>query len=436
MTKITIIGTGYVGLVSGTCLAEIGHDVICCDISNEKIDMLNKGEISIYEVGLKELVDKNVSEKRLFFTSDVDSAIREADVVFNAVGTPPDENNKVDMRFVHSAAKSFAKNLNRYKIFVNKSTVPVGTGDAVKEIINQNREEDIEFDVVSNPEFLREGAAVKDFLNPERIIIGCSSDKVKEIMEIIYRPLVRTSRPLIITDIRSAELIKYAANSFLATKISFMNEIANYCELIGANIKEVTKGLGYDSRIGSKFLSAGVGYGGSCFPKDVSALYESGIENGYDFKIIRAVREINSNQRLRVIQKLNRIFGNELTGKTVCIWGLSFKPRTDDVRESPAYYIIEELNKSNVGVNAYDPVSTENFRQTYEKLDVQYFNDKYEAAKDCDALVIVTEWDEFRTIDFDKLQENMKGNILIDGRNILLKKDFDKINMRYFGIGV
>ncbi len=435
MVKITIVGSGYVGLVSGTCLAEIGHSVICCDISKEKIDMLNNGEIPIYEMGLKELVEKNVKEKRLSFTSDIDLAIKSSVVILSAVGTPPDENHKADLKFVREVAKSFANNLNDYKIFVNKSTVPVGTGEMVTSVIEGECDKrcGIDFDVVSNPEFLREGAAVKDFLNPDRVVVGCESDRAKEIMTQVYSPLVRMQSPLVITDIKSAELIKYAANSFLATKISFINEIARYCEIIGADVKEVAKGMGLDNRIGPKFLNAGLGYGGSCFPKDVDALYESGIESGYNFEIINSVRSVNKSQKLIMVSKLLKEIPN-LTGKTVSVWGLAFKPRTDDVREAPAYYIIKELLENGAKINVFDPVANENFKDWF-KLDINYFEDKYECISNSDALLIVTEWDEFRTLDCDVLKEKMIRPLIIDGRNILNPKDMKLKGINYLGIG-
>jgi UDPglucose 6-dehydrogenase len=435
MVKITIVGSGYVGLVSGTCLAEIGHDVICCDISKEKIDMLNRGEIPIYEMGLKELVDKNVKERRLSFTSDINSAIQSSTVILSAVGTPPDENHKADLKFVREVAKSFANNLNEYKIFVNKSTVPVGTGNMVTTVIEGECDKrcGIDFDVVSNPEFLREGAAVKDFLNPDRVVVGCESEKAKEIMTQVYSPLVRMQSPLVITDIKSAELIKYAANSFLATKISFINEIARYCEIIGADVKEVAKGMGLDNRIGPKFLNAGLGYGGSCFPKDVDALYESGLEEGYNFQIINAVREVNKSQKLIMVSKLLKEIPN-LAGKTISVWGLAFKPRTDDVREAPAYYIIKELLDNGAKVNVFDPVANNNFKEWF-KLNINYFEDKYECISNSDALLIVTEWDEFRTLDVDMLKEKMNMALIIDGRNILNPTYMKDNGIKYLGIG-
>ena len=498
MVKITIVGTGYVGLVSGTCLAEIGHEVICSDIDEKKIEMLNSNIMPIYEVGLKELVEKNVKEKRLSFTSNIDEAIQKSEIIFSAVGTPPDENHKADLKFVREVAKTFLKNLNGYKIFVNKSTVPVGTCDMVREIIESGewkeeggrwreeesgrreeergewkaerrsgewkaeggrwreeesgrREEDVEggrrkedveggewregvdFDVVSNPEFLREGAAVKDFLNPDRVVVGAKGERAKKLMEEVYKPLVRMQSPLMITDIKSAELIKYASNSFLATKISFINEIARFCEKVGADVKEVAKGMGLDNRIGPKFLNAGIGYGGSCFPKDVDALFESGYEVGYEFEILKAVRHVNFKQKTVQIDRLKSIIGN-LEGKNIAVWGLSFKPRTDDVREAPAYFIIKKLLEEGASVNAFDPVANKNFDEWY-KLNIKFYDNKYDTIYNCDALLIITEWDEFRVIDSNKLKDLMKRAIIIDGRNILDSKSLKENAIEYYGVG-
>lgn len=435
MVKITIVGTGYVGLVTGTCLAEIGHQVICCDISKEKIDLLKLGKIPIYEMGLKELVEKNVIENRLSFTTEINLAILESDVIFSAVGTPPDENHKADLRYVKEVAKVFAQNLNKYKIFVNKSTVPVGTGNEVKKIIEENKiNPEIEFEIVSNPEFLREGAAIKDFLNPDRIVIGCENDKAKEIMEKVYKPLERIKSPIIFTDVKSAELIKYAANSMLATRISFINEIANFCDLVGADIKQVAKGIGLDTRIGSKFLQAGIGYGGSCFPKDVSALINSGLENNFEFSILKAVENVNQKQKTIIIEKLEKELGS-INGKTISIWGLAFKPRTDDIREAPSIYIIKELLKKGVKIKVFDNIAEKNFKTQHPNLEIMYCKDKYEAIENTNCLLLLTEWDEFRTLDFEKMKEIMKGNLIVDGRNIYDPLEIRKNGFNYIGIG-
>lgn len=437
MVKIAIVGTGYVGLVSGTCLAEIGHEVICSDVLEEKINMLKNGKIPIYEVGLKELVDKNVKEGRLSFTTDVGSAIKESLVIFSAVGTPPDENHRADLKFVKQVAKTFSKNLNSYKIFVNKSTVPVGTGDMTRNIIeieSGKKEINGDFDVVSNPEFLREGAAVKDFLNPDRIVVGVSSEKAKTIMKRVYSPFERMQSPIIFTDVKSSELIKYAANSFLATKISFINEISKYCDLVGADVKEVSKGMGSDKRIGPRFLQAGLGWGGSCFPKDVDALFESGEDVGYKFEIIDAARKVNRKQKIIPYEKVRQELGS-LKNKIITIWGLSFKPRTDDVREAPAKEVIELALKDGAIINVFDPIAIDNFKIWYPNLNVNYFEDAYDALNNSDALVIITEWDEFRILDFDKLKKLMKNKLIIDGRNIYDPIEMKTEGIKYIGIG-
>ncbi|MDA3854830.1 MAG: UDP-glucose/GDP-mannose dehydrogenase family protein [Candidatus Woesearchaeota archaeon] len=432
MVKITIVGTGYVGLVTGTCLAEVGHEVICADIDENKIIMLNKGEIPIYEPGLKELVNKNVEKGRLQFTTYIDKAIQESDVIFSAVGTPPDEDHKADLQYVKAVATIFAKNLNKYKVFVNKSTVPVGTGDMVKRTISSIT--NTEFDVVSNPEFLREGAAVKDFLNPDRIVLGCESEHAKEVMGAVYRPFVRTQSPILFTDIKSAELIKYAANSMLATRISFINEIANFCDIVGADIKAVAKGIGLDNRIGPKFLQAGIGYGGSCFPKDVNALIESGKENNHEFKILNSVEEVNRNQKLIVVDKLKERLGS-LKGKNIAIWGIAFKPKTDDIREAPAIYIIEKLLSEGANVKASDYVARDNFQKEHAHFEIEMHDDHYEILDDADALLLLTEWDEFRILNHEKLHDKMRTKLIIDGRNIYNPKEIIEKGFEYIGIG-
>ncbi|MEK9151121.1 MAG: UDP-glucose/GDP-mannose dehydrogenase family protein [Patescibacteria group bacterium] len=458
--KLTFIGTGYVGLVTGTCMAELGHTVICADIDKQKIAKLKKGIMPIYELGLDELVEKNVKEGRLSFTASVGQAIREADVVFSAVGTPEDKKTgKADMQYVYAVAETFGKNLNgpaepgkavhgvNYKILVNKSTVPVGTADKCRDIImhaskgklaRHGSQSDLgggEFDIVSNPEFLREGAAIKDFLNPDRVVLGVSSDRAKELMEKIYRPIARAGRPVIITDVRSAELIKYAANAFLATKITFINEIANFCEKSGANVKEVARGMGADSRIGSRFLYAGIGYGGSCFPKDVQALMQTGKEYGSKFSIVEAADKVNDMQKLRPIAFLKKHF-KSLKGKTIAVWGLSFKPRTDDVREAPAFYVIEALLKAGASVRAFDPVAIESFKAMFPDKRVKYALNAYDAVKGADALLIMTEWDEFRTTEYPELAARMKQRVIVDGRNIFDRQEAEKEGFTYFGIGV
>ncbi|MBI2439615.1 MAG: UDP-glucose/GDP-mannose dehydrogenase family protein [Candidatus Moranbacteria bacterium] len=446
--KLTFIGTGYVGLVTGTCMAELGHTVICADVDKKKIAKLKRGVMPIYELGLEELVEKNVKEGRLSFTTSIGKAIKEAEVVFNAVGTPEDKKTgKADMRYVYAVAETFGKNLNGYKILVNKSTVPVGTADKCRDIVlhvgkgklarnvSRNNAGGLEFDIVSNPEFLREGAAIKDFLNPDRVVVGVSSDRAKEVMEKIYRPIARAGRPVMVTDIRSAELIKYASNAFLATKIAFINEIANFCEKAGANVKEVARGMGADNRIGSRFLYAGIGYGGSCFPKDVQALIETGKEYEHCFSIIEAADTMNDVQKLRPIEFLKKQFEN-LKGKTIAIWGLSFKPRTDDVREAPALYVIEALLKAGARVRVFDPVAMENFQKAFPDRRIQYVTHAYEAVEDAHALVVMTEWDEFRTVEYPELASRMKHRVIVDGRNIFERREAEKEGFVYFGIGV
>lgn len=434
--KLSFIGTGYVGLVTGACMAELGHHVVCADIDKKKIAKLKKGVMPIYELGLEELVEKNVKEGRLSFTSSIGDAMKSSEVVFSAVGTPEDKKTgQADMQFVYAVAEAFGKHLNGYKILVNKSTVPVGTADKVRDIILHASQGGHEFDVVSNPEFLREGAAIKDFLNPDRVVVGVESDRAREIMEKIYRPIARAGRPVIVTDIRSAELIKYASNAFLAVKITFANEMANFCELAGANMKEVAKGMGADNRIGSRFLYAGIGYGGSCFPKDVQALMETGKEYDFDFSIIKAADKVNDAQKLRPIAFLKKQY-KSLKGRTIGIWGLSFKPRTDDVREAPARYIIEELLKAGAHVKAFDPVAMESFKISFPDKRVRYVEHAYEAVEDADALIVCTEWDEFRTVEYPELASRMKERVIVDGRNIFERKEAEAEGFSYFGIGV
>lgn len=434
--KLAFIGTGYVGLVTGACMAELGHTVVCADVDKKKIGKLKRGVMPIYELGLEELVEKNVKEGRLSFTTSIGKAMKEAEVVFNAVGTPEDKKTgKADMRYVYAVAETFGKSLNGYKILVNKSTVPVGTADKCRDIILHAGKGRHEFDVVSNPEFLREGAAIKDFLNPDRVVVGVASDRAQELMEKIYRPIARAGRPVMVTDVRSAELIKYASNAFLATKISFINEIANFCEKAGANVKEVARGMGADSRIGSRFLYAGIGYGGSCFPKDVQALIETGKEYGHEFGIIEAADRVNDMQKLRPVELLKKKFKN-LKSRTIAVWGLSFKPRTDDVREAPALYVVEALLKAGANIRAFDPVAEENFRLLLPDKRVKYCPHAYEAVKDADALLVMTEWDELRTAEYPELASRMRGRVIVDGRNIFERREAEAEGFTYYGIGV
>lgn len=435
--KLAFLGTGYVGLVSGACMAEIGHTVICADVDTTKIARLQKGIIPIYEIGLEDVVMRNVKEKRLSFTTDIKKAIQESDVVFMAVGTPEDPvTGEADLQYVFSAAEAFGKYLNGYKIFVDKSTVPVGTAEKVGRIIKKAARNKHAFDVVSNPEFLREGAAVKDFLNPDRIVVGTSSVKARKIMERVYRPIVRAGRPLMLTDIRSAEIIKYAANAFLAMKITFINEVANFCEVSGGNVKEVARGMGYDNRIGARFLYAGIGYGGSCFPKDVKALINTGHEFQSDFQLLEMVDEINTRQRLRPFIKLKSIWGDKLKNMRIAVWGLAFKPRTDDVREAAALLNIRQLLDSGAHVRAFDPVALDNAARVMADRHLVYVKNATDALKDADALIICTEWDEFRVVDYAQLKKLMRGNIIYDGRNVLERSEAEAAGFTYYGVGV
>ncbi|MBP7061193.1 MAG: UDP-glucose/GDP-mannose dehydrogenase family protein, partial [Candidatus Moranbacteria bacterium] len=392
--KVTFLGTGYVGLVSGACLAEIGHEVICADIDKKKIVSLKKGIIPIYEIGLEEIVDRNVKEGRLKFTSDLKEAVEQSEVVFMAVGTPEDKvTGQADLQYVFGVAETFGKHLNGYKIFVDKSTVPVGTAEKVEEIIKKASKGKYPFEVVSNPEFLREGAAVKDFLNPDRVVIGTKSEKARKMMEQIYRPIARNGRPIMFTDVRSAEIIKYAANAFLAMKITFINEVANFCDVAGGNVKEVAKGLGHDARIGERFLYAGIGYGGSCFPKDVKAFIETGREYDTHFRIIETVSDVNEAQRIKPFVKLKEVFGDKLKNKTIAVWGLAFKPRTDDIREAPGIENIKLFLEEGCKVRTFDPVAMPNTKKVLDHKKLTYTKKALETLKGADALVICTEWD-------------------------------------------
>ncbi len=435
--KVTFLGTGYVGLVSGACLAEIGHEVICADIDKKKITLLKKGVIPIYEIGLEEIVDRNVKEKRLSFTSDLKHAIQTSDVVFMAVGTPEDKvTGQADLKYVFAVAETFGKHLNGYKIFVDKSTVPVGTAEKVEEIIKKASKGKHPFEVVSNPEFLREGAAVKDFLNPDRVVVGTKSEKARKMMEQIYRPIARSGRPIMFTDVRSAEIIKYAANAFLAMKITFINEVANFCDVAGGNVKEIAKGLGYDSRIGERFLYAGIGYGGSCFPKDVKAFVETGREYSSHFHIIETVSEVNEAQRIKPFIKLKKQFGKKLKDKTIAVWGLAFKPRTDDIREAPGIENIKLFLEAGCKVQTFDPVAMPNTKKVLTHKNLTYTKKALDALKGVDALVICTEWDEFRVVDYKDLKKRMKGHLIYDGRNVLERSEAESNGFKYYGIGV
>ncbi len=430
--KITIFWTWYVGLVTGTCLAEVGHEVLCIDVDKKKIQDLKNGIIPIYEPGLKELVIKNTVNTRLQFSTDQQQGIIFWDAIFSAVGTPPDKNHKADLQYVQQVAKTFGKYSNRYQVFINKSTVPVGTGKLCREIIEWEWKTD--FDIVSNPEFLREGTAVKDFMVPERIVCGIESQRSREVMETLYKPLLRSYTNIIFTDIASSEVSKYAANAFLATKLSFINEIANFCEKVGANILDISKILGSDSRIWSKFLHAGIWYGGSCFPKDVQALIETGHEHNYEFEIIKATEKVNNTQKTKLIEKLQE--QTNIQGSIIALWGLSFKPKTDDIRDAPSLDIIESLLEKWVSeVHCYDPVATAHVQELYKNNPTIVFHaNALEATNNSDALLLLTEWDEFRGVDFGDIKELMNGNVIIDGRNIWDKKIEDH-GLRYISIG-
>lgn len=435
--KVTFLGTGYVGLVSGACLAEIGHDVICADIDKKKITMLKKGIIPIYEIGLEEIVERNTKEGRLTFTTDLKKAIQESEVVFMAVGTPEDKvTGQADLQYVFAVAETFGKYLDGYKLFVDKSTVPVGTAEKVEEIIKKASKGKFPFEVVSNPEFLREGAAVKDFQNPDRVVIGTKSERARKMMEQIYRPIARNGRPLMFTDVRSAEIIKYAANAFLAMKITFINEVANFCDVAGGNVKEVAKGLGFDNRIGNRFLYAGIGYGGSCFPKDVKAFIETGREYNSHFHIIETVSGVNESQRIKPFIKLQEVYGDKFKNKTIAVWGLAFKPRTDDIREAPGVENIKLFLEEGCKVKAFDPVAMPNTKKVLEHKNLTYTKKALDALKGADALVICTEWDEFRVVDYKDLKKLMKGTLIYDGRNVLERSEAEANGFTYYGIGV
>ncbi|DAA96890.1 TPA: UDP-glucose 6-dehydrogenase [Candidatus Gastranaerophilales bacterium HUM_9] len=412
--RITVIGTGYVGLVAGACLADMGNDVICVDNNDEKLKKLEQGIIPIYEPGLEELVKSNVLENRLSFTSDIDMAVKKSEVCFIAVGTPQDEDGSADLHYVLGVAEEIAKAMNGYKVIVDKSTVPVGTAEKVTEIIRKHT--DYDFDVVSNPEFLKQGNAVDDFLMPDRVVIGSNSEKATAIMQDIYSPFFRTGNRVIVMDVKSAEMTKYASNSFLATKISFMNEIAQLCEKVGANAEMVRVGMSTDSRIGNKFLFPGLGYGGSCFPKDVKALIKTGADNGIDMNIIKSADETNKQQRQLFINKIIARFGEDLTGKTFAVWGLAFKPKTDDMREAPAITIINDLLNRGAKVQAYDPKAMNSAKYHFQDR-ITYAKSSYETLNNADALLLLTEWNEFRRPDMDRIKELLKTPIIFDGRN-------------------
>lgn len=430
--KIAVVGTGYVGLVTGTCFAETGNTVTCIDIDKAKIDKLNGGQVTIYEPGLEKIFLRNLREERLFFTTDLAEGIKDAKIIFLALPTPPGEDGSADLKYILGVANDLGKILSDYKVIVDKSTVPVGTAEKVHAAIAKNFKG--EFDVVSNPEFLREGVAVDDFLKPDRVVIGASSERAKKVMGELYGPFVRSGNPILYMDLRSAELTKYAANSFLATKITFMNEIAQLCELLGADVDMVRRGVGSDDRIGKRFLFPGIGYGGSCFPKDVQALAKSSNEVKYDFKILNAVMDVNEKMKLHLMPKINKYFGNNLKGKKFALWGLAFKPNTDDIREAPALYMIEALLAAGASVSAFDPEAMANVKKLLGDK-IEFKDTQYECLQNADALVIATEWNEFRTPDFLKIVKLMKNKVIFDGRNLFETDAIKELGFFYESVG-
>ena len=435
--KIAIVGTGYVGLVTGTCFAEIGVDVTCVDTNSEKIETLKKGIIPIYEPGLEEMVLRNTKSKRLRFTTSLESCLNDVEVIFSAVGTPPDEDGSADLSYVLAVAHTIGRNMNKYKLVVTKSTVPVGTAQKVRNAIQEEldrRGVNIEFDVASNPEFLKEGNAISDFMSPDRVVVGVESERAKKLMSKLYKPFLLNNFGVIFMDIPSAEMTKYAANSMLATRISFMNDIANLCELVGADVNMVRSGIGSDTRIGRKFLYPGIGYGGSCFPKDVKALIKTAEQNGYDMRVLRAVEEVNETQKSALFDKLQKLFGNDLQNKTIAIWGLAFKPETDDMREAPVLVLIDKLQQAGCNIRAYDPAAMEECKRRIGDT-IYYARDMYDAVLDADVLMLVTEWKEFRLPSWAVIKKTMAQQIVLDGRNIYEKKEMEEQGFIYHCIG-
>lgn len=430
--KIAVVGTGYVGLVTGTCFAETGNQVTCVDINEEKVKQMQAGIIPIYEPGLEDLFKRNTEEGRLHFTTSLKEGIEGAKVIFLALPTPPGADGSADLKYILQVANDLGPILSEYTVIIDKSTVPVGTSDKVHAAIAQKAR--VEFDVVSNPEFLREGVAVEDFMKPDRVVIGTQSERAKDLMSRLYAPLVRQGNPIIFMDERSAELTKYAANAFLATKITFMNEIANLCELVGANVDEVRKGIGTDSRIGKRFLFAGIGYGGSCFPKDVQALAKTSAENDYEFKILDSVMKVNENQKTKLIPQLSKHFKGDLQGKKIAMWGLAFKPYTDDIREAPSLYNIDALLELGANVSAYDPEAMEHVKQIMGDK-ITFTKNPYEALDGADSLLIVTEWPQFRTPDFERMDSLLKNKVIFDGRNLYELNQMAELGYTYYSIG-
>ncbi len=430
--KIAVIGTGYVGLVTGTCLAETGNDVLCIDIDEDKVKQMQEGKVPIYEPHLDVLFERNIKANRLRFSTSLEKGLSHGDLIFLALPTPEDEDGSADLKYIIGVADNIGKLINSYKVIIDKSTVPVGTSGKVYQAIAKNAK--VDFDVVSNPEFLREGFAVDDFLKPERIVIGSTSKRAIALMQKLYKPYVRSGNPIIVMDEKSAELTKYASNAFLATKITFMNEIANFCEKVGADVDKVRIGMGTDSRIGKRFLFPGIGYGGSCFPKDVKALHKSGAENNYNFKILEAVIGVNQKQKVVLIPKIKSYFNENLRGKKIAIWGLAFKPETDDIREAPSLYMIESLLEAGCEITAYDPEAMQNVERKLGST-INLSKSMYDALNDADALVISTEWSIFRTPNFYKMKTLMKGKVIFDGRNLYDVKDVESEGFQYISIG-
>jgi len=430
--KITVIGAGYVGLVTAACLANLGNEVICMDIDKKRISMLNKGEMPLYEPGLEEMVRLNVKAKRLYFKTDAKKAIQQSEIIFIAVGTPSKDNGEADLNYIFSVAKTIGKYMNDYKVIVDKSTVPVETADKIKDIIISHQRKPIKFDLVSNPEFLREGEALNDFMIPDRIVIGIENGKAKDIMLALYKSIERTGRPILITDIKSAELIKYASNAMLATRISFMNQLSELCEKVNADVKLVSKGIGLDSRIGSRFLQAGAGYGGSCFPKDVKSLMYTLKEYGCDASMLESVEKINENQKLRIVEKVKSFFPT-LIGKKIAVWGLAFKPKTDDMRDAPSLIIIPRLQSLGAEIMVFDSLAEHNAKKLFKNL--KYAKNPYDAIKGADLLLILTEWDYFRELDKIKLRNLMKKPNIVDARNIYEPDEMKRLGFNYEGVG-
>jgi len=430
--KIAVVGTGYVGLVTGTCFADTGNDVICVDIDADKVKRMQNGEVPIYEPYLDTVFERNIRQKRLVFTTDLASAIQDAEIIFLALPTPPGEDGSADLRYVLGVADQLGQLLEKYTVIVDKSTVPVGTSELVHAAIAKNAK--VEFDVVSNPEFLREGFAVEDFMKPDRVVIGTSSTRAAKIMEDLYKPFVRQGNPMIIMDEKSAELTKYAANAFLATKITFMNEIANFCELVGADVDKIRAGIGTDSRIGKRFLFPGIGYGGSCFPKDVQALVKSGKDSGFHFEILDSVLKVNNSQKLVLIRKMKNYFGGSLKGKRFALWGLAFKPDTDDIREAPALYMIDALLEEGAAVSVFDPEAMDNVSALYGEK-ISRSENMYEVLENADALLIATEWAVFRNPDFNKIGQMLNAKVIFDGRNLFETEKLRELGFYYESIG-